>query len=107
MKDLQRLVSRFHGIFIPARKLRRLFLGQDMSLDESVKGEDQDLGTEFRKALDIAHDEGSRVVIGGQNFGRSRQLLSLLLKAGVDALSVDPEWIPDTKRLITAIDTGE
>jgi hypothetical protein len=107
VKDLQVLSSRFSGIFIPARKLRRLFLDRDMSLDEPVKGNDQDLGSGLRKAVDIAQDAGSLVVIGGQSFVRSTQLLSLLLNAGVDALSADPEWIPDTKRLIADIERGE
>ena len=105
VKDLPSLSSRFSGIFIPARKLRRLFLDRDTNLEDPVQGEEPDLETELRKAVDIAHDAGSRVVIGARNFGRSRQLLELLLDAGIDALSVDPEWIPDTKRLIADIET--
>ena len=105
VKDLPSLSSRFSGIFIAARKLRRLFLGRP---EEPLREEDEDLdlGAELTKAVDIAHHEGSRVVIGGQSFLRSRQLLCVLLNAGVDALSVDPEWIPDTKRLIADIETG-
>ena len=106
VKDLPSLNSRFSGIFIPARKLRRLFLGQDTSLHEPLRGEDRDLGNELGKAVDSAHHAGSEVVIGARNFGRSKQLLELLLNAGVDALSVDPEWIPDTKRLVAAVEAG-
>jgi hypothetical protein len=78
-------------------------------LERPLKEEDEDLdlGAELRKAVDIAHHAGSRVVIGGQSFLRSRQLLALLLDAGIDALSVDPEWIPETKRLIADIEMGE
>jgi hypothetical protein len=40
VKDLQVLSSRFSGIFIPARKLRRFFLGR---LEKPLKEEDEDL----------------------------------------------------------------
>jgi len=103
-KDLEVLISRFSGIFIFARKLRRLFLDGVAGRDES--GEDLNLGTELRKAVDIAHGAGCRVVVGGRSFRSSKQLLSLLLNAGIDALSVDPEWLPDTKRLIAEIESG-
>jgi pyruvate, water dikinase len=109
IKDLRSLCSRFYGIFFPARKLRRLFLSEKGGLEKPFKGEDEDLdfGVELKKAVDIAHHAGSRVIIGGQNFAKSRQLITLFLKAGIDALSVDPEWIPDTKRLIASIEKGK
>jgi pyruvate,water dikinase len=107
LKDLELLASRFHGIFIPVRKLRRLFLGRDENLDDPVRDEDLNLGTELKRAVDIAHRAGSRVVVGGRSFRRSKQLLALLLDAGIDGLSVDPEWIPGTKRLIADIESGK
>ncbi len=106
IKDLKSLSSRFYGIFFPARKLRHLFLNKKGALENAVERnkEDPDFGDELKKAVDIAHDAGSRVVIGGQNFVKSRHLMTLFLEAGIDALSVDPEWIPDTKRLIASIE---
>jgi len=109
IKDLRSLSSRFYGIFFPARKLRRLFLREKGALEKSLEGGDEnlDFGVELKKAVDIAHHADSLVVIGGQSFLKSRQLITLFLKAGIDALTVDPEWIPGTKRLIASIENKE
>ncbi len=109
VKDIESLSPRFSGIFFPAQKLRHLFLHHRSGPGKSIKGSDKDLdfGAELQKAVNTAHRSGLLVVIGGQSFLRSRRLLTLLVKAGVDALSVDPEWVPDTKRLIAAIEMVE
>ncbi len=106
MKDLRSLSSRFYGIFLSARNLRRLFLSEGGNRENALEERDEglDFGVELKKAVDTAHQADCLVVIGGQSFAKSRQLMALFLEAGIDALSVDPEWIPDTKRLIESIE---
>lgn len=107
--DAVALAERFDGFSVAARKLRRLTPGKEVESTRNFRPDEKvniSVRGVLKRLIEAAHGAGYGVTIRGRTFSRSQKLITLLVEAGIDALSLNPEGIPQVKHWVAAAEAG-
>jgi pyruvate,water dikinase len=110
MKDVKAFATRFDGFSLALRRLRYLMganenHGNQDSLTGAgpVNGSVRDMVADFFAS---AQSAGCAVTVWGRTFVGAQALVNMLVEAGVNALSVNPEAVPTVRRWVSLVETA-
>ena len=95
--------TRFDGFSIGSNDLTQLILGVDRDssrLAGLFDERDEAVMTAIRMVIDKAHQAGAKVGICGQGPSDHPQLAAMLIDAGIDSISLNPDVVVATRRRI-------
>jgi len=102
--------SIFDGLSLDIRKLPRWLNSGQIPFKEDASPVAQDQNSSVRKVLDgvneACHAQGSTFTVRGRLLAGASELVSLLVDIGVDAISVNPEAIPNVMGWIAKAEEG-
>ena len=102
--------KRFDGFSIGSNDLTQLVLGIDRDselLAESFDERDPAVTAMIEELIKIVHEEGCKVGICGQGPSDHPDFAEFLVRAGIDSMSLTPDRVIQTKKLIAEIEAGD
>ena len=96
-----RFAERFDGMSIGSNDLTQLVLGVDRDSERLAKlfdERDEAVTRAIRQLIRVAHAKGCRVGLCGQAPSNDPEFASLLVRSGIDSISVSPDSFVAVKR---------
>ncbi len=103
----EEFADRFDGFSIGSNDLTQLILGVDRdsaALAALFDERNEAVTTAIRSLIERAHAKGCKVGICGQAPSDHQDFAELLVEAGIDSLSLNPDSLVDVKRRIAALE---